>query len=206
MNMDELGYIVDNDEVSGSIVSNDGSILIEMTRTKSDMHSLWSSTPSDEYYSSRVTISFKDALTKRTILDIHTNPSMVSCMLDSIESWISFNYSYDCICPLGYTDIMGNTYEFSFTIMNCNNQYAFPTDPLLKDTYQFPYKYFLEILQYNPIEERIISRLKVELEEVSDVDENTVQNNGKCTLYDFCDMLFYVTFYSTEIYDTEWRL
>lgn len=208
-NMNELGYINNsgNDDVSGSLVSNDGSVIIEMKRSKSDVHDIWSSEPSDPYYSRRITITFKDSLTKRTIIEIHTNPSMVSALLDSVESWISFNYSYDCICPLEYTDIMGNTYEFSFSLVDCNNSNVFPYDIVNGNSYpKYPYKYILEILQYNSTEERMIPRLKIELECLAEVDEYTVSNIGKCTLYDFCDMLFYVTFFGDDMYDTEWKL
>ena len=201
-NMQEMGLITmdDEDSIYASIISNDGSTYIEVEKKKSDMHSIWAPDETDNYYTSRITIRFKDTLTGTTRLEVTTNVNAVSSMLDCIESWISFNNSYDCICPLGCTDVMGITYEFSFVAETPMGKYVIPKNP---ESY-YPFTYNLIVLQYNPAYETVLPRLKVELEKVT--EDNNLEEK-RCTLYDFCDMLFYVAFCDSEgLYHNDWML
>lgn len=208
-NMQDMGLIRADGTVFGSIVSNDGSTIIEAEKKQSDLHSLWIP-DNDPYFTSRIHIRFIDSLTKNLKLEVITNPSAISSMIDSVESWISFNNSYDCICGLNYTDIMGITYDFSFVAESGVGNYILPSDP--KGNY--PFTYNLVILQYNPRDERVMTRLKIELEKIYDdeapayyeLENKKIVSNRICTLYDFLDMLFYVSFADTDMIDNNWVL
>lgn len=205
-NMEDLGFIThkDGDIVSASIVSNDGNYIIEAERRTSDMYSHWMNTPNDPYYSARITIRFKDTLTNTTRLEIVSTPNAIASMIDTVESWVSFNGSYDCIAATGYTDIMGNTFDFSFSAENINGKSLLPGS-----FNEYPYIYNLIVLQYNPVTETVMQRMKIELERV---EEYEMQDNHptpiikRCTLYDFLDILFYVAFSGSNIYETDWIL
>ena len=164
MNMYYQGSINDKKgDNMAYIDTNDPNIVIEVER-KNNTNNIWNNNLYNRYI---IYLRFKDVMTNRVILELSLyNIEDVKCLLDLIEEWISFNYTYD----------FNYTYEMVYPLYN-NNYYNG-----ISNSIHLSYKkeFIMYIDQYDKNTDTNIHRLTISL----GYDDKY--------LYEFIDTVFFV--------------